>query len=69
MTNVLPPMCFHCKRLKGTDPWACEAYPKGIPQEILYYKVDHRKPYTGDHGLRYKGEDRPIYDVMFKNEK
>ena len=33
---------------------ACEAFPDGIPDNILYEGNDHKKPVKGDHGLQYK---------------
>ncbi len=38
----------------------CDAFPDGIPDEILFNLVDHRKPYPGDHGIRY--EPAPGYE-------
>ena len=34
--------------------WGCSAYPQGIPDAILLAKHDHREPYPGDKGIRYK---------------
>ena len=31
----------------------CEAFPKGVPKEILHGHHDHREPYPGDNGIRY----------------
>ena len=31
----------------------CEAYPNGIPTEILDGRVDHFTVFPGDHGLTY----------------
>ena len=44
-------ICHLCARRWG--PLTCQAYPGGIPWEILAGTVDHRKPYEGDHGLQF----------------
>ena len=43
--------CLNCARfwLSG----GCEAFPSGIPEEILRGEFDHTRPYPGDNGLRY----------------
>jgi hypothetical protein len=43
--------CVSCAR-KARGP-ICEAYPDGIPEEILNGKVDHKTPFPGDNGLVY----------------
>ncbi len=52
------PICLKCAHLYrargGKSDWTCTAYPTGIPEEILVMKVDHRKPYRGDHGIRFE---------------
>ena len=44
--------CLMCRRdrMDGT----CEAYPEGIPQEILRNDVDHNEPFKGDQGLTFE---------------
>jgi hypothetical protein len=32
----------------------CKAYPGGIPDAIIEGKVDHRKPFKGDNGIRFE---------------
>ena len=49
------PMCFECKN-KLTD-YTCKAFPDGIPDKILFGKVDHTKPYNGDHGIQFEPVD------------
>ncbi len=43
--------CGFCKHY-----WAgkesCDAFPDGIPVEILNNSRDHRLPYPGDHNIR-----------------
>lgn len=63
MTSMDPPMCFRCRHFhRETD--TCDAFPEGIPREIFfgkpdeysitYYRVDHTKPYPGDHGIQFE---------------
>lgn len=47
--------CPTCSRYRGL--LACDAFPDGIPQEILSGLVDHADPYPGDQGLRYQELD------------
>jgi hypothetical protein len=46
-----------CARLTETPEgeWGfrCEAYPKGIPDEIIEGEWDHRAPKPGDQGLQF----------------
>ncbi len=55
MTGILPPMCVDCARLVDSPGkgLTCQAYPDGIPDEIVYGKWDHRLPKPGDRGLQF----------------
>jgi hypothetical protein len=57
MTSI--PICFRCKYFQGATDQIdkCAAFPEGIPDEILLMKHNHRKPYPGDHGIRFEPKD------------
>ena len=45
--------CTRCRqRFRGAPP-RCNAFPDGIPWELLIGDVDHTTPYPGDGGTRY----------------
>lgn len=51
MTQITP-QCSSCKWwIDGTSK--CVAFPDGIPHDILFNRVSHKKPYKGDGGYRY----------------
>ena len=44
--------CAYCKhKQRGIT---CEAFPDGIPDEILMMKNDHLAPVEGDHGIQFE---------------
>lgn len=52
----LSPICVRCQRYRGIRPGvgaACQAYPDGIPTEILASVVSHMRPHKGDGGLTF----------------
>lgn len=52
------PSCEHyISYIASLDAMVCEAFPDGIPTEILSGENDHIKPYPGDHGITYKATD------------
>ncbi len=50
--------CLECSHFIGRSNkrfgFLCDAFPKGIPADILTGKVDHHKPYPGDHGIQFE---------------
>ena len=46
------PICMECRRLRS-DAKACAAFPGGIPETIWLHGGDHRRPFSGDHGIRF----------------
>ena len=55
----IAPLCESCRRfdMQG-DGYSCEAFPDGIPEEIVMGEHDHREPFEGDGGLTYAPEAR-----------
>jgi hypothetical protein len=45
-------ICFNCDRETGIRK--CEAFPDEIPLAIWLGYNDHKIPFTGDHGIRFK---------------
>ncbi len=50
--------CEGCQHFRGFKKGlkfpVCTAYSKGIPIEISMGEHDHRKPFKGDKGIRFK---------------
>ena len=52
--------CEECARLQSLEGRTkCEAFPGGIPDEILTGQHDHTTKFRGDHGLRFKPRRKP----------
>lgn len=53
MTSIVPSLCNGCVHLQpgGTT---CEAFPAGIPQDLLTAGGDHHAERPGDHGIRFE---------------
>ena len=52
VANANVSICLACARYHHDG--TCEAYPDGIPDSILKYLWDHRKPYPGDNGFLFR---------------
>ena len=52
------PICLICKHLYKTNglDLKCKAFPKGVPEEIMERKHDHRRPYKGDNDIQFEVE-------------
>lgn len=46
-------ICVNCVHLH-VNGMTCDAFPKGIPSEVRSGEHDHRKSYSGDHGIRFE---------------
>ena len=46
--------CLKCARKReGDEGWYCEAFPEGMPDEILSNGNPHTSPVEGDHGILF----------------
>ena len=50
------PFCVFCKLVISPVDRTCKAFPNGIPDEIWEGNFDHRKPYSGDHGILFEAK-------------
>jgi hypothetical protein len=53
--------CVWCRH-RMDDGQRCRAFPAGIPEAILTNQYDHRRPYDGDHGVRFEPE---VVDIEY----
>lgn len=56
METVIP-ICLACIyyfRNQNKSGRFCNAFPEGIPEKIYHHAYDHRKPFEGDNGIRFK---------------
>lgn len=44
--------CVRCRHFRPDG--LCEAFPEGVPDEILANEHDHRQPYDGDNGVQFE---------------
>ena len=55
----LSEVCTFCSRLRSIEDRRCDAFPKGIPDEIWNGVDGHQQPYSGDHDLLFNWVDKP----------
>ena len=55
--------CTHFHDETESEGITCDAFPEGIPREIWYNHVRHRKEYPGDKGIRFERREGP-YNVF-----
>ena len=49
-------LCNDCKH-KWLHEIKCDAFPDGIPDDVLCCDLDHRKPIDGDHGIQFEPKE------------
>jgi len=50
------PICYECAhfRTNREEGLVCKAFPKGIPDAVLFQGSDHKEPLEGDHGIQFE---------------
>ena len=59
--------CMICKHAHVSDesiPTTCDAFPNGIPQQLLSGKVFHLTPYKGDNGIMLETDDHAALEDL-----
>lgn len=67
MTTRIAPQCLYCRRYYMGDNrmgFRCEAFPNGIPEDILWWQVDHQQSVDGDRGLRFDPLDQKAAETV-----
>ena len=55
MTTTLPPICLWCVHHHGQQSvTTCDAFPEGIPEEVMSAGADHMEPIPGDSGITFE---------------
>ena len=63
------PQCFDCRHFRRAqaaagDGYHCAAFPDAeIPTPILLNEPDHRRPYSGDGGIRFEPKPGSFTEV------
>lgn len=70
MTTRLPAQCWACaRRAEDSVDARCQAFPDGIPFEIIGLGQDHRSPVPGDNGLQFLQADTDAARTAFTDWK
>src|SRR3569832_1665235 len=62
---MITAQCFICSCFCGffvVGMLSCDAFPTGIPTEILTGAFDHREPHEGDNGVRFEPIDPSLVE-------
>ena len=69
---VISKVCDYCRHRVLNPHRTCSAFPNGIPMRIWKGEHDHRRPYRGDHGIRFSSlrpEDIESIEAVASGER
>jgi hypothetical protein len=62
---MMTTQCWQCLRYRGN--MACDAFPKGIPEDIVTGEVDHSVGYPGDEGKTFQKIPEDVMESLEKS--
>lgn len=71
MQSDLTPICFLCVHFdaKSALPFKCQAFPDGIPTEIIANLWDHTDPIAGDNGIQFEPTPQALAEFERSNSQ
>jgi hypothetical protein len=69
VTSVPVPMCYSCVHLTDEPGMICDAFPLGIPSDIVESVFDHRMPHVGDSNIQFEQDPEavePNWGLLFE---
>lgn len=52
--NITKSLCPECKHFVDDKKFTCEAFPKGIPDTVVFGEFIHTKPFKEDNGIQFE---------------
>lgn len=72
MTTTVAPICIECVYFRRNGKGlTCKAFPKGIPDDILFSRHDHRQAFEGDRGIVFEQDPErpaPPFGKLFESD-
>jgi hypothetical protein len=67
------PVCMDCKHYhrssSGAVAFSCDAFPEGIPDEILLHRNPHTAPFPGDRGIQFEPIKKPAKAARVRSRR